>query len=163
MSKTQHTPGPWKINDMSLPSNGFITIGPAKIIPKNKGKKYAIIQCDPETIANAELIASAPDLLRERDELKENNKINAETALRFSNRITEIESLNSELRIRWTKAESSISLLFTQNQDLQCLNSELLEALKRIRRHGLIENEDYDYVVNLMGEAIAKAEGGANG
>ena len=59
------TEGPWRINDMTLPSRKFINIGHdiAPVPVKNEGKYYAISQVDGETRANAHLIAAAPELL----------------------------------------------------------------------------------------------------
>lgn len=60
----KHTPGPWTIDDLSLPSQKFVRIGDnvAHIPQRSKGKYYALNQLDKETQANARLIAKAPDL-----------------------------------------------------------------------------------------------------
>jgi len=62
----KHTPGPWRVYDMPLPSRKMVVIQPdiCQIHQKNRRVKYyAISQLDEETRANATLIASAPDLL----------------------------------------------------------------------------------------------------
>jgi hypothetical protein len=70
--KTKHTPGPWRYDDMPLPSRGFVRIGSdiCHIPKKGKGKYYGIKQLDEETQANIHLIASAPDMAAEIERLK---------------------------------------------------------------------------------------------
>jgi len=65
MSNQKHTPGPWHINDMTLPSRRYVTIGNniAHVLHNSRGKIYSIKQMEPEQAANARLIAAAPELL----------------------------------------------------------------------------------------------------
>lgn len=63
-----HTIGPWRINDMPLPSRKVIEIKKngeiiANIPYHSKGKCYAMKQINDETRANVNLIAAAPELL----------------------------------------------------------------------------------------------------
>ncbi len=61
-----HTPGPWRIDDMSLPARKFVRIEPeiCQINQKQRRDKYyGLKQLDEETRANANLIAAAPELL----------------------------------------------------------------------------------------------------
>ena len=43
-------------------------------------------------------------------------------------------------------------------QEIEQQNTVLLEALKEVRRHGLIEKDGYTSVVTKVNEAIKKAE-----
>ena len=64
----EYTKGEWRIQDMPLPSSGFVRIEAncvevARIYkPEKRAKYYGIKQLPEETQANARLIAAAPDL-----------------------------------------------------------------------------------------------------
>ena len=61
MKKTKHTPGPWTYADGVLKSdNESLAI---LVIPKN------VVSNEPERIANARLIAAAPELLEALEHL----------------------------------------------------------------------------------------------
>ena len=64
--KTQHTPGPWHIDDLAiLDSTNIGTL--ANINPENDGPSA-------EDYANAQLIAAAPELLAALDQLSEKTR-----------------------------------------------------------------------------------------
>ncbi len=152
--ETKHTPGPWTINQ----EEG--TVSKYRIYSSNPDKEVlganiGWFDPDQETSeqgqANAELIASAPDLLRERDELKTTN-----AAIRVS--------LNNALE-REIKATDKVIAL-------QSLNAELLEALKEC--DSILDRSDVAYHLSQKGDmalrnnlvrkvrqAINKAEGRA--
>lgn len=73
---SNYTKGEWKINDMPLPSSGYIRIEAnyteiAQIHkPKGKAKYYGLKMLPDEISANCNLISSAPDMyeaLKEAD------------------------------------------------------------------------------------------------
>ena len=62
--RAEHTPGPWGIEDMPLPSRKLVRIGNICEVPQpdRRAKHYSITQLDKETQANISLIAAAPEL-----------------------------------------------------------------------------------------------------
>ena len=56
------------------------------------------------------------------------------------------------------KTEADLRELYRKQEQLRDAAPDLLEALKALRRHGLIEKEGYETVVTMCGSAIIKAE-----
>lgn len=130
-TNTQHTPGPWELSRSS--TGHFI-----------KSEEIDICHIEgvsPRATANAQLIASAPDLLKENEQLKELNRVHYEVT-----------------------ADQNLKI-----QDLKALNAELLEALKGMIANFWNEYDephrsdfmrDYPtHPITKAWQAITKAEG----
>lgn len=67
----RHTPGPWKVEIWDLEANIVVACA-----PHDRRGVYPVAECSNKMLlpgeaqANAALIAQAPDLLRERDQLR---------------------------------------------------------------------------------------------
>ena len=56
------------------------------------------------------------------------------------------------------QTERDLREMFWKQEALRNAAPEMLEALKAVRRHGLIEKEGYETIVTMVGDAIKKAE-----
>lgn len=130
---TQHTAGPW-LGPQDLTDNYIwatkdnVSVVIAKVNIQMSSNPKVVIS-DKEAMANGSLIARAPELLKENEQLKE---------------------YRDEL-------QGKVNLLGKDHDRLQALNAELLEALKRIQKfhpEALPSN-----VIEIVDSAIAKAEG----
>ncbi len=124
MSKAQHTPGPWKTDGFKVVSRDGYQICRVDLNGGSNGFDST----------NADLIASAPDLLKERDELKEQLKA---AKVAFDKEVTQYDK-------EWSSHKAT-----------QSLNAELLEALKDSQ--AVIDFGTNCYRINS--KLIAKAEG----
>lgn len=122
-----HTPGPWTV--MKFKTG-------AQIYSADNNVICHINPVSPsETPINAALIASAPDLLKERD------------------------NLNSDLAV----ARAALQARIIQVANLEYLNAELLEALKKIAESSEPSKADARGFQAIAKAAIAKAEGRKHG
>ena len=77
MSDTQFTPGPWRVIEPNGKGNGIRIDGPSDW-PRIPEAWLGFQVTSKEQIANAHLIASAPDLYEALDELREELFLHAE-------------------------------------------------------------------------------------
>lgn len=93
---TLHTPGPWRV--MNDPSGFWVECDNEE--SEKTGLTFAICSFDnddPQTLADANLIASAPDLLAERDELKaKNRELRHGFSIEVEKRINTCEALTDD-------------------------------------------------------------------
>ena len=66
---SKHTPGPWEVVRHRAPEQEYSGLKVHRVGPIEKGARYAVAQVglgrnrDPEDLANARLIAAAPEML----------------------------------------------------------------------------------------------------
>lgn len=166
MNTTAHTPGPWKVcGPFDEESDLFIRT-------RIDGEPFDIanLNCDEtgQHKANAALIASAPDLLKERDELRKK--------LEFANyqieqsliKIGRISDVLHDQRIVKNEFFEQADDLRQEKDGLKSLNAELLEALKGLYQHCAMIHSQWgegsnqkqaDEAIQRGKQAIAKAEG----
>lgn len=175
----KHTPVPWIIDN---------TFGRPRIFVNHNGNKKVLFNasgdCElEEAQANAKLIALAPDLLKERDQLKEEltelRKGSFDEAFKTCEEIRELKEENERLKQWKLEAEEQLDLqhelnkqlkekdfykeftnAFEVNQkliieldSLKQLNSELVEALENSKQ--VIENLIAGKRIVNLDEALA--------
>jgi predicted nuclease with TOPRIM domain len=136
-----HTPGPWIFEDGYVRANGNV---------------IADVYGHDAREANARLIASAPDLLKLRNELNELKEMwKGVSGKKYSDLLKE----NEELKDRSSQLNSACGILEAKIGSLESLNAELLEALKKTN-HFLSGFSGFDQFTKDNEILIAKVEKG---
>ncbi len=185
--ETKHTPGPWIYDSESFFADINGALGhPIRTKDKTTNIAFVVSGDDApelfsEAAANARLIASAPDLLRERDTLKHElsimelriddlcNTIDSWRAgsERHERERDELKTTNAAIRVSLNNALEREIKATDKVIALQSLNAELLEVLKLaysiIPAPGTLapqsDNEQFNNKRLIIGKAITKAEG----
>ena len=89
----KHTPGPWRVCDEFILAGGTGREG--RIIAANIDRIH--YECQPDNLANAQLIAAAPDLLDALRELHDfadvNTRVHGRSRLAFNRALALLEKL----------------------------------------------------------------------
>lgn len=162
-----HTPGPWQDAEGDFD-------GPPVVIKLINESRLRIAVCDFSTYrmalnsislrtsetedvtqfstkverANAALIAAAPELLKERDTLKEKNSELADQVIKLMKERDGAVTVSNIAEAREARYSEALN-------ESKSLNAELLEALRHVKN--LTGNQD---LADICEAAIAKAEGG---